>query len=119
MNSWIVLIVILFLVFAKRKRENFFGTSLKNIYGEPLKECRKYKGDERGSWDVEGYCSEQCVNTGLHQICFNLNDNTKNFSAIILAAEESTPISECVNVLDFANKYSYNIGFGTNVDKLK
>lgn len=80
MNSWIVLIVILFLVFAKRKRENFFGTSLKNIYGEPLEVCRKYKGDKRGSWDEGGYCSEQGVNTGLHQICFNLNDNTKNFS---------------------------------------
>ena len=44
-------------------------------------------------------------------------DNTKKFSAIILAAEESTPIDECVNVIDFANKYSYNIGI--NVDKLK
>ena len=27
-----------------------------------------------------GYCSEQGVDTGLHQICFNLNSNTKNFS---------------------------------------
>ena len=29
---------------------------------------------------MKGYCSEQGVDTGLHQICFNLNDNTKNFS---------------------------------------
>ena len=79
MNHWIILIVILVCVFSKR-RESFFGTSLKNIYGEPLKQCRKYKGDERGSWDVKGYCSEQGIDTGLHQICFNLNDNTKNFS---------------------------------------
>ena len=69
-------------VFSKR-RESFFGKNLKNIYGEPLKQCRKYKGDQRGSWDVEGYCSEQGVDTGLHQICFNLNDNTKNFRAIL------------------------------------
>ena len=79
MNPWIILIVILVCVFGKR-RESFFGKNLKNIYGESLQTCRKYKGDERGSWDVEGYCSEQGLNTGLHQICFNLNNRTKNFS---------------------------------------
>jgi uncharacterized protein (DUF2237 family) len=80
MNPWIAFIVILFVLFAKKKQENFFGTSLKNIYGEPLKSCRKYKGDQRGSWDRGGYCSEQGVDTGLHQICFKLNNRTKNFS---------------------------------------
>ena len=64
------------------------------------------------------YCGWKNTELELSNLIKSINtDNTKNFSAIILAAEESTPIDECVNVIDFANKYSYNIGI--NVDKLK
>ena len=60
------------------KRRKFFGKNLKNIYGEPLKQCRKYKGDQEvlGTWKV---IVEQGVDTGLHQICFNLNNSTRIF----------------------------------------
>ena len=52
----------------------------KNVYGQTLERCRKFNDDYRGSWDSLGLCSEQGVNTGLHQICFNLNSQTSNFS---------------------------------------
>ena len=50
-----------------------------NIYGEPLKSCRKKNNnyDNRGSWDNYGYCSE--IDGGVHQICVNV-DKTNNFS---------------------------------------
>ena len=64
------------------------------------------------------YCGWKDAESELSNLIKTINtDKTKNFSAIILAAEESTPIDECVNVIDFANKYSYNIGI--NVDELK
>jgi len=50
--------------------------SLLNIYGEPLHACKT--GSSPGSWDSEGYCSE--MGGGVHQICFNVTDETKNFS---------------------------------------
>ena len=56
------------------------NTNLKNVYGQPLERCRKFNDDYSGSWDSLGLCSEQGVNTGLHQICFNLNSQTSNFS---------------------------------------
>ena len=51
-----------------------------NIYGEPLEKCREdtNSSDQRGSWDSNGYCSE--LGGGVHQICFDVNDNTKEFS---------------------------------------
>jgi len=52
--------------------------NLKNIYGEPLEKCQKHSDDMRGSWDNQGYCSEE--GGGVHQICFDVNNNTKNFS---------------------------------------
>ena len=56
------------------------NSNLKNLYGEPLERCRKFDDDYSGSWDSLGLCSEQGINTGLHQICFNLNNKTSNFS---------------------------------------
>lgn len=53
--------------------------SLLNIYGEPLKPCQNNKNDKRGSWDNRGYCSER--GGGVHQICFNVNESTKDFSS--------------------------------------
>lgn len=50
--------------------------SLKNIYGEPLKPCKT--GTSSGSWDSQGYCSEK--GGGVHQICMNVTQDTKDFS---------------------------------------
>lgn len=58
--------------------EEFIHPHLKNIYGEPLKKCRKNSDDKRGSWDDKGYCSEE--GGGVHQICFNVTNDTKDFS---------------------------------------
>ena len=51
-------------------------SSLKNIYGEPLKPCKT--GTEPGSWDNEGYCSEK--GGGVHQICMNVTPERSDFS---------------------------------------
>ena len=50
-----------------------------NIYGEPLKSCRRKNNnyDLNGSWNKYGYCDE--TDGGVHQICVNV-DNTNNFS---------------------------------------
>jgi len=58
--------------------EELFHPDLKNIYGEPLKKCKKDTNDQRGSWDSEGYCSEK--DGGVHQICFDVRDESKDFS---------------------------------------
>ena len=58
--------------------DEFIHPHLKNIYGEPLKKCRKNSDDKRGSWDDKGYCSEE--GGGVHQICFNVTNDTKDFS---------------------------------------
>ena len=54
--------------------------SLMNIYGEPLQKCRDQSNhsDPSGSWDNEGFCSE--MGGGVHQICFDVNQNTDDFS---------------------------------------
>ena len=59
-------------------KEGFSNDSLKNIYGDPLKPCQKYKDDISGSWDSGGYCSEK--GGGVHQICFDVNKKTKDFA---------------------------------------
>ena len=51
---------------------------MKNIYGKKLKPCRIFDNDSSGSWDSRGYCSE--VDGGVHQICFDINDATQDFS---------------------------------------
>jgi hypothetical protein len=53
-------------------------SNLKNIYGEPLIPCQKFKGDLRGSWDNNGYCSEK--GGGVHQICFDVTSDSQGFS---------------------------------------
>jgi len=58
--------------------KEFIHPDLKNIYGEPLKKCQKDTNDQRGSWDNEGYCSEQ--GGGVHQICFDVREESSNFS---------------------------------------
>ncbi len=60
----------------KVKKEHF--TNLKNIYGELLKPCRINSNDTNGSWDSQGLCSEK--GGGVHQICFNVTDDTSDFS---------------------------------------
>jgi hypothetical protein len=51
---------------------------MKNIYGKTLQPCKISENDNSGSWDPEGYCSE--LGGGVHQICFKLDNSTKNFS---------------------------------------
>jgi len=54
-------------------------STLKNIYGEPLKKCKQiFNKKNIGSWDDSGYCSE--TGGGVHQICFRVDDDTSNFS---------------------------------------
>jgi len=69
------LILILFILFFYK---NYEGIYLLNIYGEPLQPCRNIDGDNKGSWDDSGFCSE--MDGGVHQICFNVNNSTINFS---------------------------------------
>ena len=52
---------------------------LKNLYGETIQPCKLRENDQRGSWDSDGLCSE--LGGGVHQICFRLNESTKNFSS--------------------------------------
>lgn len=54
-----------------------FSDILKNIYGSSLKKCQKHSNDQSGSWE-DGYCTER--GGGVHQICFDINNNTKNFA---------------------------------------
>jgi len=65
----------------KTKRKNkkkLKNNTMKNIYGKNLQPCRLNENDYNGSWDSKGYCSE--LDGGVHQICFKVDDNTKNFS---------------------------------------
>ena len=52
--------------------------SLYNIYGDPLERCRT--GTDNGSWDPDGYCSEE--DGGVHQICFYVTPERENFSTV-------------------------------------
>ena len=58
--------------------DEFLHPHLKNIYGEPLKPCKKFSDDKKGSWDNQGHCSER--GGGVHQICFDVSKETSNFS---------------------------------------
>ena len=83
---FLIFIMILFLLHLKDNKEGLWveeyeivnDNNLLNIYGEPLKPCRNNANDMKGSWDKDGYCSE--VGGGVHQICFKVNDETKDFS---------------------------------------
>mgnify|MGYP001174615290 FL=1 len=64
------------------------------------------------------YCGWDEAGIALNSFIKKIDlDKEREFSALILAAEEGTPIDECVNVIDFASKHNYNIGI--NVDKLE
>ena len=70
-----------------KRKENYHDSlgidhsqPLKNLYGETLVKCRLRDGDNSGSWDSEGKCSE--LGGGVHQICFKLNSSTKDFSSV-------------------------------------
>ncbi len=58
------------------QKEHF--SNLKNIYGDTLQSCRKMPSDMNGSWDSQGLCSEK--GGGVHQICFDVTDDTADFS---------------------------------------
>lgn len=61
------------------KKKESFQSSMLNIYGEPLQPCRIQSNDMNGSWDNNGLCSE--LGGGVHQICFDVTQNTKNFAS--------------------------------------
>ena len=73
------LILFLSLIFFLSINYESFTNNLLNIYGEELKPCRNNNSDNNGSWDNQGYCSE--LDGGVHQICFDVNESTKNFSS--------------------------------------
>ena len=55
-----------------------FSNQLLNVYGEPLQKCQIFSNDMNGSWDSDGYCSEEIG--GVHQLCFDVTDSTKDFA---------------------------------------
>lgn len=88
-----IIILVVFLLFFK-KIQNFtvgsqvnssieggvgaqenYDSSILNVYGESLQRCRT--GSKSGS-SINGYCKEDTG--GLHQICFDVNDDTDDFS---------------------------------------
>ena len=50
---------------------------MKNLYGEPLERCQRYRHDSNGSW-INGYCSE--TDGGVHQICMDVDQSSRNFA---------------------------------------
>ena len=67
-------------MFRKNKNlEKFSESQFKNIYGNELQKCQGNKSDLSGSW-IDGYCQEQGVNTGVHQLCFKVDKDTSDFS---------------------------------------
>lgn len=85
MKKIILILVLMFVLFKNKKKENMIGgTNMVNIYGSKLEKCRRESNsnDMYGSWDSNGYCSELESNRGIHQICLEVSDkkNTANFS---------------------------------------
>lgn len=62
---------------ARAMKSSFPMNNQVNVYGEKLMPCEPTQPTE-GS-QVNGTCSE--LGGGVHQICFGVNDSTKNFSA--------------------------------------
>tara|TARA_B100001123_G_C15318908_1_gene1027226 strand:- start:2029 stop:2724 length:696 start_codon:yes stop_codon:yes gene_type:complete len=60
--------------------------TLYNIYGDSLERCKT--GTENGSWDPDGYCSEE--GGGVHQICFDVTPARGNFSLVTGQTDWST-----------------------------
>lgn len=85
MKLLLLLLLLLFVYITFNYKEGLWvedydmiNNDLLNIYGEPLKPCRNNSNDMNGSWDKNGFCSEE--GGGVHQICFKINDKTKDFS---------------------------------------
>lgn len=56
---------------------------IKNIFGTDLQPCRRAFGPQnnQGSWDSRGMCSDRGTSDpGVHQICFNVRNDLKQFS---------------------------------------
>jgi uncharacterized protein (DUF2237 family) len=75
---FIITLILLLLFCIIKNNYEYYKSNINNIYGEPLKKCKT--GYKPGSWDKHGYCSEK--DGGVHQICFNVNNETSNFSKI-------------------------------------
>ncbi len=75
-----VVMLVLSALYSTHIVEAMGQTRKRNIYGKPLKKCRRRNSSRRnrGSWDDEGYCSE--LGGGVHQICFAVDEKTKHFS---------------------------------------
>ena len=83
---FIIIVIIMYLekriynnIHRKKMYESFSSDgheSLKNVYGDPLLPCKT--GTSSGSWDSDGYCSE--MGGGVHQICFDVTEETSDFS---------------------------------------
>lgn len=79
----ILLLLFVYITFNNKEGlwvENYsiINNDILNIYGEPLKPCRNNSNDINGSWDKNGFCSEE--DGGVHQICFKVDETTKDFS---------------------------------------
>lgn len=61
-----------------KNKKNLRKYTMKNIYGKKLQPCRINNLDNNGSWDDDGYCNE--LDGGVHQICFKIDENSKDFS---------------------------------------
>ena len=73
--------LIVLLVFLNQPLKEYFTEqhdTIKNIYGEKLKQCRYiHHPDNKGSWSNDGFCDE--MDGGVHQICVEV-DKTDKFS---------------------------------------
>lgn len=70
-----VCIYIVMYLCRSRQRDKYQNT---NIYGETLEPCRE-TGMDKGSWMLDGTCSE--TDGGVHQICIkNIANNANEFS---------------------------------------
>ena len=77
---WIFFLLFIILCMLRKDKVERMENQMMNLYGEPLEPCRDENNSEdlNGSWDDEGRCSE--LTHGVHQICFDVNENTKEFS---------------------------------------
>lgn len=70
MISSVALVLLLWLLCASPRPRAVRDIHIRNVYGDPLKPCRRLESDDRGSWDANGMCSE--MDGGVHQICLRM-----------------------------------------------
>jgi hypothetical protein len=78
----LIILFIIFIFFFRKNKELFtLHPSKLNIYGEQLAICKSQQdeSDRDGSFEDGGYCTE--LGGGVHQLCFNIKDESKNFAA--------------------------------------